>query len=208
MQRISLAATATTELAHDWVQVRLAAQREGTDATTVQRQLKNDVDSALSQLRPLTEAGQFQVASGSLSLHPRFGRDGKTNGWQGSAEVLVEGRDVTRISQATGAVQTMVIQGLQFSVSQQARAKAEEQLQTQAIERFKTKAQAAAHAFGFGGFQLVQVQVGSTDQGNQFARPYLAMAAAKSALPDQAPVPMEPGRTQVQLSVSGTVQLR
>ena len=208
MQRITLSATATRELTHDWVQIQLGTQREGSDAATVQRQLKADVDAALSQLRPLSEVGQFQVASGPLALNLRYGRDGKANGWQGSAELQVEGRDVPRISQATGSVQTMVVQGLQFSVSQHARASAEEQLQAQAIEQFKAKAQHAATAFGFAGYQLVQVQVGATDQGANFARPYLAMTAPRAVSADQAPVPMEPGRTQAQLTVSGTVQLR
>jgi predicted secreted protein len=207
MQRLTLSATAVAELPHDWLQIRLGSQREGSDAATVQRLLKSDVDAALNQLRPSAEVGQLQLTSGPLALHPRYGRDGKTNGWQGSAELVVEGRDISRISQSTGSVQNMVIQGLQFSVSQHARANGEEQLQSQAIDRFRAKAQNAAKAFGFSGFQVVQVQLGSTDQGGSTNRPYLAMAA-KAMSADQAPIPVEPGRTQVQLTVSGTVQLR
>ena len=208
LNRVTLSASASTEITHDWLQIRLGTQREGADAAGVQRLLQSDVQSALSVLRPLQEVGQFQVSSGPVNVSLRYDRNGKPSGWAGSAELWVEGRDVARISQAAADVKGLVVKGMQFSLSPSARTAVEAELQAQAIERFKTKAKHTAQLFGFGGYQLVQVQVGSTDQGAYPRQPYLAMAARSTVADAAPPMAAEPGRTLVQLTVSGTVQLR
>lgn len=206
MRRVSLSATASQEVAHDWLQLRLGTQREGTDAAALQRALGADVEAALGVLRALAQGEQLQVASGPLQLQPRYGKDGRANGWVATAELVVQGRDFGRIAQAAAQAQPLVVQGLQFSLSAAARVALEADLQRQAIERFQAKAQQAAAAFGFAGYELVQVQLGSTDHGGGGVRPLLAARAASAEL--AAPVPAEPGRTTVQLTVSGTVRLR
>ena len=76
-----------------------------------------------------------------------------------------------------------------------------------AIARFKGKAQDVASAFGFGGYQLVQINVGATDSCAGNPRPMFAMAAGAASVAD-ATVSVELGRANAQSTVSGTVRLK
>ena len=78
-----------------------------------------------------------------------------------------------------------------------------------ASERFKTKAKEIAAAFGMGGYQIMQVDVGAVDGAAEAGHRPVLMMAARSGMADAAPpVPAEPGRTTVQLSVSGSIRLK
>lgn len=205
--RVSLQASASIEVTQDWLSVALSTVREGADAAAVQSQLKAALDAALAVARPGVEKDKMELRSGNFNLSPRYGRDNKINGWQGSVELMLEGRDFERITVTAGKVQTLTLQGLQFGLSPALRTSLESDLQARAIARFKGKAQDVASAFGFGGYQLVQVNVGATDNSGGNPRPMLAMAA-RAASADMAPVSAEPGRVNVQLTVSGTVRLK
>ena len=81
-------------------------------------------------------------------------------------------------------------------------------MQAQAIERFKARAAEVAKGFGFAGYTLREVSISSADQGNEMvARPRMMAMEAKAAASD-APVPVEAGKSMVNVTVSGTIQLR
>ena len=63
-----------------------------------------------------------------------------------------------------------------------------------------------AKAFGFAGYTLREVSVSSDDSGFQ-PRMY-GMAREARAMAADAPVPVEPGKSIVQATVSGSVQAR
>lgn len=206
-RRITLSVTASVEVPQDWLRLTLATTREGSDATTVQAQLKQVLDAALALARSQAERGRLEARSGQFSIYPRHGRDGKVVGWQGSAQLVLEGREFERITSLAGKVQGMALQDLSFGLSPAARAALETELQAQAIARFQDKAQAVAQSFGFKAYQLVQVNVGGTDGVGAQARPMLSSAPRAMAAMADAPVPVEPGISTVQLSVNGTVRL-
>ena len=83
--------------------VSFSTTREGTDAASVQAGLKQALDAALAEARKVAKPGQVDVQTGSFALYPRNDpRTGKLNGWQGSAELIVEGRDASAIAQQLG----------------------------------------------------------------------------------------------------------
>ena len=207
LNRVALSATASVEVAQDWLTLTLSTTRDGTEPAAVQTQLKQALDAALAVARPQTEKGQLELRSGNFSLSPRYGRDGKVNGWQGSVGLTLEGRDFARITTVAGKVQSLTLQGLSFGLSPAARTALEADLQAQAITRFQAKAQAVAQSFGFKAYQLVQVNVGAVDGGGGQVRP-LAMAVRAMSASSDAPVPVEAGTSTVQLSVNGTVRLK
>lgn len=204
--RVNLSATASVEVAQDWMTLSLGTTREGVDAPVVQTQLKAALEAALAVAKPAVSAEGMVLRTGNFSIYPRHGRDGKINGWQGSVEVTLEGKDFERITNTAGKVQTLTLNGVSFGLSPAARTGLEASLQAQAIDRFKAKAQAVATAFGFGGYQLLQVNVGAVDHAGGGPRPMVAMAA-RSAM-SEAAVPAEAGRSQVALSVNGSVRLK
>lgn len=200
---LQLSATGTVEVTQDLLTMQLSTTREGADPAAVQNQLKAALDAALAEARKSAQPGQMDVRTGNFALYPRNTRDGKISGWQGSAELILEGRDFTRITQTAGRIQTLTLAGVNFGLSREQRAKVETEAQAMAIERFKSKAAELAKGFGFGGYTLREVSVQASDPG--FPRPMMARAAAAEMA---APVPVEAGKAAVSVVVSGSVQLR
>jgi predicted secreted protein len=203
---LQLQASGTVEVQQDLLTMNLTTARDGPDPAQVQAQLKTALEAALAEARKTAQAGQMDVRTGNFSLYPRHGRDGRIAGWTGSAELVLEGRDFPRITQAAGRIQTMTTGGIGFGLSREARAKVETDAQTIAIERFKAKAAELAKGFGFAGYTLREVAVNANEPGF-IPRPRMMAAQAKSADSESA-VPVEPGKSTVVVTVSGSVQLR
>lgn len=204
--QVQLSASATVDVPQDLLTLSMATTRDGADASTVQNQLKQALDTALTEARKAALPGQMDVRTGNFSLYPRYGRDGKINGWQGTTELVLEGRDFARISGTAGRIQTLTMGSVGFSLSREQRARVEGEAQAMAIERFKARALEIARGFGFTGFSLREVQVNTNDQGF-VPRPRLMAMEARVAAAD-APVPVEAGKSAVVVTVSGSVQLR
>jgi predicted secreted protein len=183
----------------------MSTSRDGADAAAVQAQLGQALDSALAQARQAASPGLMDVRTGNFSLYPRYGKDGRISGWQGSAELVLEGRDFARITSTAARLQTLSMGSVGFALSRDQRARVEGQAQAQAIERFKAKAAEVSGAFGFGSYALREVSIQANDQGPMPRQRAMAMSA-KSEMAD-APVPVEAGKSTVMVTVSGSVQM-
>lgn len=202
---VQLAASGTVEVPQDLLTIILSTSRDGPDAGAVQQQLKSAVEAALSEAKKVAQPGLLDVRTGNFSLSPRYGRDGKPMGWQGTAELLLEGRDFPRISGAAGKIQTLTVANVSFGLSREQRSKVEAEAQLQAIEHFKLRATAIARGFGFTGYTLREINVSAADQGFT-PRPRMMAMEARASMAD-APLPVEAGKTAVVVTVAGTVQL-
>ncbi len=194
------------EVQQDLLSISMTTTREGADASTVQAQLKTALDAALIEAKKSVQAGQLDVRTGNFSLYPRYGKDGKITTWQGSAELVMEGRDFARISTTAGKIQTLTMGNVSFGLSREQRARVEGEAQTMAIERFKAKAADIAKGFGFSGYTLREVSINANDQGF-VPRPRVMALEARGASSD-APVPLEAGKSTVLVTVGGSVQLK
>lgn len=202
---LQLSASGTVEVQQDLLSMTLSTTRDASDAATVQTQLKAALDAALTEARKSAQPGQLDVRTGNFTLSPRYTREGKINGWQGSTELVLEGRDFPRITQTAGRITTLTVGNIGFGLSREQRAKVETEAQTIAIDNFKQKAGELAKGFGFSGYTLREVSVNANEGGP--IRPRVMAAQAKSFSAD-APVPVEAGKTSVVVNVSGGVQLK
>ncbi|HEX9718400.1 MAG TPA: SIMPL domain-containing protein [Ramlibacter sp.] len=203
---LQLSATGTVEVQQDLLSLSLTTTREGADPNAVQSQLKLALDAALSEARKSAQPGQLDVRTGNFALYPRHTEGGRISTWQGTAELVLEGRDFARITQTAARIQTMTLGGVSFGLSREQRAKVEGDAQAIAIDRFKAKAAELAKGFGFSGYSLREVAVNTNDQG--FPRPVRALAMEARAAQADMPVPVEAGKSTVMVTVSGTVQLK
>ena len=203
---VQLSANAAVEVQQDILTITMNTTREASDANTVQTQLKMALDAALLEAKKNALSGQLDVRTGNFSLYPRNGKDGKINGWQGSTELILEGKDFAKISSTAGKIQTLTVGNVAFSLSREQRNKVESEAQLIAIERFRSKATEVAKSFGMSSYTLREVAVNSGDQGftprSRMAEMSLKMSSADAA------VPVEAGKSTVTVTVSGTVQLR
>ena len=209
---VQLSASGSVDVQQDLLVLTLSTARDGKDAAVVQSQLRQALDAAVLEARRNAEPGQMDVRTGNFSLYPRYsqginGQGSQINGWQGSAELVLEGRDFARITQTAARVGSMTIQQVAFDLSREQRAKVERDAQVQAIDNFKAQAADLARAFGFGSYTLREVSVNS----NSFApgpRPRMMAMQAKGAAMEDAPIAVEAGKSTVTVNVSGSVQMR
>lgn len=203
---VQLSANGSVEVPQDLLAISMNTTREATDANAVQIQLKTALDAALTEAKKMALVGQLDVRTGNFNLYPRYGKDGKISGWQGSTELVLEGHDFARISAVAGKIQTLTISNVAFSLSREQRAKAEGSAQSMAIERFKTKAGEIAKGFGFNAYSLREVSVNAAEQG-YVPRPRVMAMEMKTSSADAA-APVEAGKSTVVVVVNGSVQLK
>ena len=200
-----LSASGSVEVQQDLLSISLVTSRDGPDAGTVQTQLKQALDTALTEARQAASSGLMAVRTGNFSLYPRYGKDGKINGWQGSTELILEGKDFPRITSTAGKIQTLSLGNVSFALSREQRARVEGEAQAQAIERFRVKASEISSAFGFGGYTLREISLTANEQGNT-PQPRAMAMSAKSDM-SEAPVSVAAGKSTVLVMVSGSVQM-
>lgn len=203
---VSLSASASIEVTKDLLTVNLTTTREGQDAAGVQAQLKQALDAALAEARKAARPGQLDVQTGNFALSPRYTNKGGISGWQGSAELVIEGRDMQAIGQLTGRITTLTIARVAYNLSRSLREKVEADASAQAIASYRAKAADYARQFGYAGYVIREVNVASGEPVAYASAPMLR-SKAMSASSDES-LPVEAGKGTVTVMVSGTVQMK
>ena len=204
---LGLSASASVDVTHDLLSVTFSTTRDGAAAAAVQLQLKQALDAALAEAKQAARPERLEVRTGNFSLSPRHAPKGGITGWQGTAEMIVEGRDLAAIGALTGRITTLTVQQVRFDLSREARQKVEGQVAAEAIAAFRTRAADYAKQFGFAGYDIREVNVSTSDMP---PRPYpMARMRAMSASPASGEaLPVEAGKASVSASVNGTVQMK
>ena len=203
---VSFQTSATSEVTKDTLTITLQAMRDGADAGLVQAGLKQALDSALVEARRQALPEALEVRTGAFNVSPRYGREGRIVGWQGSAELVLEGRDIGRVAATAGRLTGLTVIASGFSVSRGLRERMESELVADAIRRFRARAEEMARQFGFSGYTLREVQVQGVEV--EAVRPVFMMrAAAKEMAAADAPVPTEAGKGVLTATVQGSVVL-
>ena len=203
-QRVNLAASASVQVAQDLLTLSLSVVREGNDAHVLQTQINAALEAALQLARREAKPGLMEVRSGPFSLSPRYGRDGKLSGWQGSAGLILEGRDFARITETAGKLQTMTVASINFGLTSEQFQAAQTKAQAQAIAKFRNNASDIAKGFGFSDYTLEEVHIGAETPAPMMRQRMLASAS----MAGDAPIAAEGGTSQVTVTVSGSVQLK
>jgi len=207
---LGLSASASVEVVKDVVAVTLSTSREGSDANAVQAQLKQALDAALAEAKKVARPGQVDVQTGNLSIYPRYANAPSSarpaiSGWQGSVELIVEGRDIVAIGQLTGRITTMTIAGVAQRLSREASQRVDADLAAEAVAAFRAKAQSYARMFGYDSYVVREVTMMTGDP-QQGPMPRMRMQAAATGGSEA--LSIEPGRALVTATVSGTVQMK
>ena len=203
---LSLTASASVEVTKDLLSVTFSTSKDGADANVVQAQLKQALDAALAEAKKVAKPGQVDVQTGTFSLYPRYASKGGINGWQGTAQLIVEGRDMAAIGQLSGRIASMTIANVDFRLSREAGQKVEGEVTAEAIARYRAKATEYAKQFGYAGYAIREVSV-STNDAQQVPYPRARMTAMASSSASDA-LSVEPGKALVTAMVNGSVQMK
>ena len=156
--------------------------------------------------KKVAKPGQVDVQTGTFSLYPRYASKGGINGWQGTAQLIVEGRDMAAIGQLSGRIASMTIASVDFRLSREAGQKVEGEVTAEAIARYRAKATEYAKQFGYAGYAIREVSV-STNDAQQVPYPQARRTAMASSSASDA-LSVEPGKALVTATVNGSVQMK
>ena len=203
----NLSASSSIEVMQDLLTLTLSTTRDGADAAVVQTQLKTVLDTALTEMRKIAQPGYMDVRTGGFSMSPRYDKKNQINGWEGTADLVLEGRDIPRIAAAAGQVRGMAVAHAGFNLSRETRSKVAGEAQTQAIANFKANATEITRSFGFTSYTLREVSI-NADSGQM--QPSMLMASRNRGFSsmETTPIPVEAGKSTVTVNVSGSVQMR
>lgn len=202
---LSLDASAAVDVVPDTAYVTLAAEASGVDAGVITRDVQQIINAGLAQAKAVKEV---EARTGGFNTQQRWNNKGARDGWTVRAELVLKSKDFAVLGTLAGklAQQKLMIANTGFEMSRAQREREEAALIDAAVHAFKTKATAAAKAFGFSGFTLREVNLGSI--GGDI-RPQPKFAMARAAVMDAAPAPeamsIEGGKSTLTLSVSGSV---
>ena len=207
---LGVSTTASVEVQKDILAITFSTTKDGADANTVQAQLKQALDAALAEARRVARPGELDVQTGNFALYPRYApptSSGRAtiSGWQGSAELVVQGRDVAAISQLSARIATMTIARVAYRLSRDASQRVEADIAAEAIAAFRAKATGYAKLFGYGGYAVREVSV-ATSEAQPGPVPMMRMQAAGASTGDALSV--EPGKAVVTATVNGTIQMK
>ncbi|CAN5468653.1 hypothetical protein BH11PSE9_BH11PSE9_06090 [soil metagenome] len=202
---VSLQSSASIEVTKDLLNITMNTSRDGADANLVQSQLKQALDAALAEAKKAAKPGQVDVRTGNFSIYPRYNAKGGSNGWQGSAELVIEGRDLQAIAQLAGRITTLTIARVAYNLSRELREKSESDVTGQAIAAYRAKAAEYTKQFGYTSYTIREVNVNANEQGGVMPMAYRAKAMS-AASADEA-LPIEAGKGTVVVTVNGTVQM-
>jgi len=160
---------------------------------------------ALAEAKKAAKPGQIDVQTGNFSLFPRYSSKGGITGWQGTAELGIEGRDIPGIAQLAGRISTMTIARVGSNLSREQRLKVESDVAAQAIANYRAKAADYTRQFGFTSFNVREVNVSSNEPVAYAAAPMMRMNAKVADAGETLPV--ELGKGTVSITVNGSVTM-
>lgn len=206
---VDLQATAQVEVVPDLAVITLAAERSGADSASLTAQVSKTLDAALQQARTVSGV---EASSGGFSTQPRWktvNNQSQRDGWTVHAGLILKSHDLAALGKLAGqlAQQGLMIESNGFELSHALRDREETALIESAITRFKSKAATAARALGYASYTLRTLQIGSVQGQMPQPRPMLMRAEAAMAADNAPAVPLATGRTPLQLTVQGSVQL-
>ncbi len=201
--RASFNVEATREIANDWATARLSVSAEGKDPAVVANEVNTQMATALETAK---RASGVTVESGAYVTHPVYDSN-RIVRWRAQQEIRLESEDVDKLSELIGELQSdrVALSGIDFSVKRETREKMEDELVEEALTAFRTRAALIAKGMGARDWSLVEMNV-EQQRGGQEQR-FGGARMRTSSMSDAAPPSLEAGTSDLQVNVSGTVEL-
>jgi len=196
---------AVVETKPDLAKLDIGVVTQASTAQAAATQNATQTKATLDKLRAaLGTAGEIHTSGYSLTPNYQYPRDGgapSITGYTASNTVEVNSSDIAGIGKIVDAATqggANRIQGLQFTLKDEAPARA--QALRQAAQQARANAEAMAEGMGRKAGAVLRLEQGSP----AVIRPIMRQAAAMAAA---APTPVEPGNVEVRATVTVTMQL-
>lgn len=200
--QVRLQAQQSESVSNDTMHVTLNTYAEMQDSSKLAARINQDMDWALAKARQFTDV---KVSTGAYQTWP-VTRKEVTSAWRGQQDLILESRVTEALSQLTGQLQEKLkIKSMSFSVSDEKRIAVENRLIDASLNAFKERARIVGDNLNARGYRIVDINVGTAAQ-----RPPVMYQARMASMAMEASdsVAVEGGESDVQVTVSGTIELQ
>ena len=199
---VDLQARAQREVRNDTLSASLFVELTGADPAKLADSLNRDTANSLAVAK---EFKSVKVRSGNNQTYPVYDRSQRLTAWRGRAELRLESKDFQAAATLIGRLQSRMQLGqIGFSVSDEARKAAEDEIIDEAINAFRARADIVRTSLGGRGYKIRHLAVNTG--GGFVPRPLMARASVAAAEGVAAP-PLEGGVSQITVSVNGTIEV-
>lgn len=202
---VNIQADATRQVSNDEMHAVLYIEKSNKQPAELAAQINQLMSQAVNTARKYPAV---KIETGSQTTYPIYDNDSrKLKEWRGRAEVRLESTDFKAASQLVSELQqNFQTQSISFSVSDAQRKKVENELMVEASKNFQQRAQTLSQAWNKSGYNLVNINLNTSNYGGQPV-PRMAMmkAAAADAIPEQE---MAGGESKITVNANGTIQFK
>jgi len=205
--RINLSASASREIQNDELQAVLYAQREEPGADQAADQINQVMHKVQAEMEKYPSVSHQSQGYSTTPIYSKssFASGRRVVAWRVRQSIHIKSRDFTAMSRLIGRLQqTLALQGISYSISEERRRQAEEKLIGKAIEHFKQRARLITEAWGKQAYRLVELNINTS---NAAPRPYLARAMSMESK-DVTPPRLEAGTQRIEVRVTGRIELK
>jgi len=203
MNRVSLQAESSKQVANDLMQAVLSAELEDRSPAKLADMINQAMTWALAKSR---NAPGITVQSGGYQTYP-IRREGAIVAWRASQQLRLESSDTDRMTVLIGELQSRLQLGsLTFTVSREVRRATENELIDAALDIFKQRAEIVRENLAAASYRIVEIDIRTSGAPPRPPAPrggrHMALHAELVTRPA-----VEAGSSEVSVSVSGTIQL-
>ncbi len=200
----ALSAAAEADINNDQMSVELIVQSEGSDASELADRINSTMSWALTQLQPFDQViGQTQ----DYQTYPQYERNqSRIIGWRARQSLHLESENFEQIGKAVQVLQERLqVVGMQMSVKNDTRKKAEDKLINTALHTFKQRALLVQQNMNARGYRIMRVSINTDGTGAALYAERGFRGVADMAV--QSAPAIEAGKSHIQVRINGQIQL-
>ncbi|MCD1278160.1 DUF541 domain-containing protein [Psychrobacter sp. CCUG 69069] len=202
--QLTFQAEVKEEIQNDEVRASLYKKAQATDSKTLATTLNTAINNAMKIAKRYPSV---TVSTGQQRTYPRYDKNDKIIGWTGQANIDLKSTDFAATSQLIADLQeTLVMDNLNFGVSDTKKDTLEQKLMTDASRAFQQQAKNLSRAWDARGYRVVSVNLNT---GSNYPRPMYSSMNMKAGVADES-VPsqnFESGNSTISVTANGTIEL-
>lgn len=192
------------EVQNDEVRATMYKKAQASDAKTLATTLNTSINNAMKIAKRYPSV---TVSTGQQRTYPRYDKNDKIIGWTGQASIDLKSTDFVATSQLIADLQqTLVMENLNFGVSDAKKDALEQKLMTDASRAFQQQAKNLTRAWDARSYRVVTVNLNTNN--NNYPRPMYSMRAESAAMDSAVPSQnFESGNSTISVTANGTIEL-
>ena len=202
--QLTFQAEVNEEIQNDEVRASLYKKAQATDSKALATTLNTSINNAMKIAKRYPSV---TVSTGQQRTYPRYDKDNKIIGWTGQANIDLKSTDFAATSQLIADLQqTLVMENLNFGVSESKKDALEQKLMTNASHAFQQQAKNLTSAWGARGYRVINVNLntGGNSPRPMYSSMNMKASSDESSVPSQS---FESGNSTVSVTANGTIEL-